>query len=58
MRTRDVTVGTKLTLVEGGGEYIVWRIEGDEIELESTKIVAGMDIYLDDLPEMFEGVSA
>ena len=58
MRIQDVIVGTKLTLVEGGGEYVVTRIEGDEIELESTKIVAGMDVYLNDLPEMFEGVSA
>ena len=36
MRIQDVIVGTKLTLVEGGGEYVVTRIEGDEIELEST----------------------
>ena len=58
MKIQDVVVGTKLNLVEGGGEYVVTMIFGDAIALESTKLVAGMDIYLEDLPEMFEGVSA
>ena len=58
MKIQDVVVGTKLTMVEGGGEYVVTRKFCESIELEHTKIVAGMAIYLNDLPEMFEGVSA
>jgi len=58
MKASEVTVGTILKMREGGGEYEVVEINGDEIVLESTKIVAGMDVFLEDLPEMFEGVSA
>ena len=57
MRVSEITVGTVLNLIDGGGEYRVTRIEGEEIELESLRLNAGMDIYLSDLPEMFGGVS-
>ena len=57
MQVNEIVVGTVLKMV-GGGEYRVVRISGDEIALEHTRLEAGMDIYLEDLPEMFIGVSA
>ena len=58
MQVNEIIVGTVLKMVEGGGEYRVVRISGDEIALEHTRLEAGMDIYLEDLPEMFVDVSA
>ena len=56
MRISEVAVGTILKMAEGGGEYRVTRVSGDEISLEHTRLMAGMDIYLEDLSEMFIGV--
>ena len=56
MRIEDVTVGTVLKMIDGGGEYRVVGIYGDEVELASTSLAAGMDVYLSDLPEMFVGI--
>ena len=58
MQVNEIVVGTVLKMMEGGSEYRVIRISGDEIALEHTRLEAGMDIYLEDLPEMFIGVSA
>ena len=57
MKVKEIVVGTRLKMIEGGGEYRVVRISGDEIELEHTRLLAGMDIYLEDLPDMFMDVS-
>ena len=49
-----VSVGDKLTMIDGGGEYVVSEINDEEITLEHTTIAADISIYVDDIPLMFE----
>lgn len=57
MHVNTIIVGTELTMVGNGGKYVVTRIEGDEVDLDHKDLVADINVYKDDLPEMFEGVS-
>ncbi len=52
MKASDVTVGMELKMIDGG-TYRVVDISGKQISLENTRLVADMDIYMRDLPEMF-----
>jgi hypothetical protein len=58
MKINEIKVGTILEMKPGGGEYRVVRIEGDEVELEHTRIAAEVEVYLSDLPEIFSNVEA
>ena len=49
-----IEVGDSLKLKGSDEFYTVDRINGDAVSLSHERIVAGMDIYLEDLPLIFE----
>ena len=47
-------VGTQLEVIVSGVTYVVVEINGDAVRLENTRIMAEINVYLEDLPMMFK----
>lgn len=54
MKLSNVKVGTVLTLTGSSAKYVVAEIEGEDIRLENIRVMAEMNIYLQDLSMMFQ----
>jgi len=53
MSKENIYVGQKLRLIDSDGYYMITEINEDKISLEHVDLCAEMNIYLEDLSDIF-----